>query len=79
MKSIEPPKKTDRRRAGDKNVLTKHLSKIPREHSSPSITDFEDRAAVVDARIDKVWDYLEKNEEFHPQAHAITVRKLGRS
>jgi hypothetical protein len=37
---------------------------------------FTDRGGVLDAPIDDVWDYILHDEEFHPQAHRGSLRKL---
>lgn len=42
----------------------------------PSMTYFEDRGTVYDAPIELLWDFMEKDEEFHPKAHATTLRNI---
>jgi hypothetical protein len=71
-----PPKETDRRSARDKNAAAKRLAKNPRENPSPSMSYFEDRGTVLDAPLEVVWDFMQRDEEFHPKAHAPTLRKL---
>ena len=44
--------------------------------AAPSLVYFEDRGAVYDAPLDVVWDFLEKDETFHPQAHRGSVRNF---
>ncbi len=56
--------------------MAKHLAKAQRERPSPSMTYFEDRGAVLDAPLEVVWDYIEKDEEFHPKAHRASLRNL---
>jgi hypothetical protein len=55
---------------------TSRRAKAEREPPSPSLTYFEDRGGLLDAPIDTVWDYLEKDDEFHPKAHAASLRNL---
>jgi len=54
----------------------KKVTKKQREHSSPSLTYFEDRGTVLDAPLEVVWDFMQKDEEFHPKAHAPTLRNM---
>ena len=54
----------------------KKVTKTQREHSSPSLTYFEDRGTVLDAPLEVVWDFMQKDEEFHPKAHAPTLRNF---
>ena len=58
------------------NARAKHPAKSPREHPSPSMTYVEDRGTVLDAPLEVVWDFMEKDEEFHPKAHATTLRNF---
>jgi hypothetical protein len=37
---------------------------------------FEDRGTVLDAAIDVVWDFLLKDNEFHPKAHEKSLRNM---
>jgi hypothetical protein len=69
-----PPEETDRRSARGENAPRKHPAKTPRDRPSPSMTYFEDRGTVLDAPLEVVWDFMEKDEEFHPKAHAGTLR-----
>jgi hypothetical protein len=39
-------------------------------------TYVEDRGAVYDAPLEVVWDFMEKDETFHPKAHAADVRNF---
>jgi hypothetical protein len=43
---------------------------------SPKLTYVEDRGAVYDAPLDVVWDFMEKDETFHPKAHTSAVRNF---
>lgn len=58
-----------RARAGDEATRTG-------SRPSPSMTYFEDRGAVYDAPIETVWDFMQKDEEFHPKAHSATLRNM---
>jgi hypothetical protein len=70
------PKKTGRRGARGKNARAQHPTKTRREHPSPTMTYVEDRGTVLDAPLEVVWDFLQKDEEFHPKAHATTLRNV---
>jgi len=48
----------------------------PRKARSPKVTYVEDRGAVYDAPIEVVWDFMEKDETFHPKAHTALVRNF---
>ncbi len=37
---------------------------------------FEDRGSVYPAPIETVWDFMQKDEEFHPRAHHATLRNM---
>ncbi len=37
---------------------------------------FEDRGTVLDAPLDVVWDFILKDNKFHPKAHHNTLRKM---
>jgi hypothetical protein len=37
---------------------------------------FEDRGSVLDAPIDVVWDYIMKDNEYHPKAHRNSLRNM---
>ena len=37
---------------------------------------FEDRGTVLDAPIDVVWDFMVKDNEFHPMAHQNGLRNM---
>ena len=50
--------------------------KTQRKVLSPSVTYVEDRGAVYDAPLEVVWDFMEKDEVFHPQAHTSAVRNF---
>jgi hypothetical protein len=69
-------KKTGRRSARGRNARAQRSAKTPRERPSPSMTYFEDRGTVLDAPLGVVWDFIEKDEEFHPKAHAATLRNF---
>jgi hypothetical protein len=62
---------------GKNAAITKPLAKTPRGHPSPTMTYFEDRGTVLDAPLEVVWDFIEKDEEFHPTAHVTTLRNFG--
>jgi len=47
-----------------------------RGRPSPSTTYFEDRGTVLDAPLEVVWDFIEKDKEFHPKAHAASLRNV---
>jgi len=40
------------------------------------LTYVEDRGAVYDAPLEVVWDFMEKDETFHPKAHTAAVRNF---
>jgi hypothetical protein len=40
------------------------------------MTYFEDRGTVLDAPLEVVWDFIEKDEEFHPKAHSGSLRNF---
>lgn len=44
--------------------------------ASPSLVYFEDRGSVYDAPLDVVWDFMLRDETFHPQAHATSLRNI---
>ena len=44
--------------------------------SLSDMTYFEDRGSVYDAPIEVLWDFMEKDEEFHPKAHTTTLRNF---
>lgn len=46
------------------------------ENSVSGLTYIEDRGAVYDAPIDVVWDFMEKDETYHPKAHKSDVRNF---
>jgi hypothetical protein len=71
-----PPKMTGRRAARGEKALGTHPAKTPRQRPSPSMTYFEDRGTVLDAPLEVVWDFIEKDEEFHPKAHGPTLRNF---
>jgi len=37
---------------------------------------FEDRGSILDAPIDLVWDFILKDEEYHPKAHRNSLRNM---
>ena len=37
---------------------------------------FEDRGTVLDAPIEVVWDFILKDDEYHPKAHHDTLRNM---
>jgi hypothetical protein len=60
----------------DSNVGSVRSAKSPRGRPSPDLTYFEDRGTLLDAPLEVVWDYLEKDEEFHPKAHVTSLRNF---
>lgn len=58
------------------DVSAKHLEEARRGTSSPDMTYFEDRGSVYDAPIEVLWDFMEKDEEFHPKAHSTGLRNF---
>jgi hypothetical protein len=40
------------------------------------MTYIEDRGSFYDAPIETVWDFMQKDEEFHPKAHKPTLRNM---
>ncbi len=48
----------------------------PNRKSTRGLVYFEDRGAIYDAPIEMVWDFMHKDEEFHPKAHTSTVRNF---
>jgi hypothetical protein len=47
-----------------------------RRRSAPTAVYFEDRGTVLDAPLDVVWNFRKEDEEFHPKAHAATLRNF---
>lgn len=37
---------------------------------------FEDRGTIYDAPLETLWDFMERDEEFHPRAHRSEVRNF---
>jgi hypothetical protein len=54
----------------------KHDPKTKPKALSPRVTYVEDRGAVYDAPLQVVWDFMEKDETFHPKAHTADVRNF---
>lgn len=44
--------------------------------ASPSMVYFEDRGTVYDAPLDVVWDFVLKDETYHPKAHTSDVQNF---
>jgi hypothetical protein len=40
------------------------------------MTYIEDRGTVYDVPLEVLWDFMKKDEEFHPKAHATTLRNF---
>ena len=40
----------------------------PRKRKEAELVYFEDRGSVVDAPMDVVWDYILKDNDYHPKA-----------
>lgn len=57
-------------------ALAKHLESDPPVSGLPGMIYFADRGTVLDAPIEVVWDFIEKDEEFHPKAHRATLRNF---
>lgn len=57
-------------------ALAKHLESDQRAPGLPGTIYFADRGTVLDAPIEVVWDFIEKDEEFHPKAHRATLRNF---
>jgi hypothetical protein len=55
---------------------TKHATETQRTANSLRVTYVEDRGAVYDAPLEVVWDFMEKDETFHPKAHTAKVRNF---
>jgi hypothetical protein len=70
------PKSTDRRSTRGKNPRAKHFAKTARKSPSPGMTYIEDRGTVLDAPLEVVWDFMQRDEEFHPKAHTTTLRRV---
>jgi hypothetical protein len=54
----------------------KHPTETQRKALSPRVTYVGDRGAVYDAPLEVVWDFMEKDETFHPKAHTAVVRNF---
>jgi hypothetical protein len=57
--------------------LAKQSTEVQRTALSPRVTYVEDRGAVYDAPLEVVWDFMEKDETFHPKAHTAKVRHFN--
>ncbi|MCI4330262.1 MAG: hypothetical protein L3K19_00225 [Thermoplasmata archaeon] len=57
-------------------ATTKHSTETQRRAIPPTMTYVEDRGAVYDAPLEVVWDFMEKDETFHPKAHTAAVRNF---
>ncbi len=51
-------------------------SQARKESNKKQMVYFEDRGTVLDAPIDVVWDFVMKDNEFHPKAHQNSVRNM---
>ena len=71
-----PPTQAGRRSARSRKVRTRRPATIPRERPSPDMTYVEDRGTVYDVPLEVLWDFMKKDEEFHPRAHATTLRNF---
>jgi hypothetical protein len=49
---------------------------MPRDRKERELVYFEDRGTVYDAPIDILWDFMLKDDEFHPRAHHSSLRKM---
>jgi hypothetical protein len=54
----------------------KHARQTQPRALSPRMTYVEDRGAIYDAPPEVVWDFMEKDETFHPKAHTADVRNF---
>ena len=61
---------------GRDNARSKHPDGARGDPSLPDMTYFEDRGSVYDAPIEVLWDFMEKDEEFHPKAHTAGLRNF---
>src|SRR5579871_1868505 len=52
------------------------LKKSPKKKKEGELVYFEDRGTVYDAPIDFLWDFILKDNEFHPRAHQNTLRNM---
>ena len=55
---------------------SKRPTETQRKAHSPRVTYVEDRGSVYDAPLEVVWDFMEKDETFHPRAHTADVRNF---
>lgn len=56
---------------------TKSRSLAPRSRATRTVeVFFHDASAVYDAPLEALWDFMQKDEEFHPQAHGKTLRNF---
>jgi hypothetical protein len=69
-------KKTRRRSASGRNARAARIVKTPGDRPSPVLTYIEDRGTVYDVPLEVLWDFMKKDEEFHPRAHAATLRNM---
>lgn len=51
-------------------------SQARKESNKKQMVYFEDRGTVLDAPIDVVWDFIMKDNEFHPKAHQNGLRNM---
>jgi hypothetical protein len=69
-------KKKDRGSAGGRNAGAKLTARTPRSRSSTDLTYVEDRGTVYDVPLEVLWDFMKKDEEFHPKAHSASLRNF---
>lgn len=53
-----------------------HSNNLQKRRKEAKLVYFEDRGSVLNAPIDVVWDYIMKDNEYHPKAHRNSLRNL---
>jgi hypothetical protein len=56
--------------------MSANNKKSKKKNNGSEMIYFQDRGTVLDAPIDVVWDFMLKDEEFHPKAHGNTLRNM---
>lgn len=49
---------------------------MPQKRKEAKLVYFEDKGTVLDAPIDVVWDFMLKDNVYHPKAHHNSLRKM---
>lgn len=57
-------------------TVRKTPARTRKKTSEPQVTYVEDLGAVYEAPVEVVWDFMEKDDVFHPKAHAADVRNF---